>query len=129
MALMPQQKIFFREYGQGAPLLFLHGGWGYEFYPMDFQIEQMISRFRILIPDRTGYGKSAHIASFPRGFHEHAAEEMRQFLDGLGIDQCFLWGHSDGAVTATRMAIKQPERIPAAILEAIHYDRCKPSKI
>ncbi len=52
---------------------------------------------------------------------------MRQFLDGLGIYRCVLWGHSDGAVTAARMAIKQPERFPAVILEAVHYDRCKPS--
>jgi pimeloyl-ACP methyl ester carboxylesterase len=127
MTDMPDQKLFFREYGQGLPLLFLHGGWGYEFYPFDVQIEQMLSRFKILIPDRTGYGRSPRITSFPRNFHEHAAEAMRQFLDGLGIDRCFLWGHSDGAVIAARMAIRQPERFPSIILEAIHYDRCKPS--
>ena len=116
MTDMPDRKLFSREYGQGLPLLFLHGGWGYEFYPFDFQIEHMLSRFRILIPDRTGYGKSPRITSFPRNFHEHAAEEMRQFLDGQGIDRCFLWGHSDGAVLAARMAIRQPERFPPSFL-------------
>src|SRR2546430_2611572 len=126
MEITLSKKLFYREYGQGSPLLFLHGGWGYGFYPLDVQIEQMQSQFRILIPDRTGYGNSERLTSFPLGFHEHAAEEMRQFLDALGIRDCFLWGHSDGAVTAARMALSQPERFPAVILEAIHYDRCKP---
>jgi 3-oxoadipate enol-lactonase len=120
-------SILHREFGQGTPLLFLHGGWGYEMYPFDVQIDALQNRFRILIPDRTGYGKSARVASFPRGFHERAAEEMRSFLDALGINRCVLWGHSDGAVTAVRMGIAQPNRFSAMILEAIHYDRCKPS--
>ncbi len=30
--------IFLREHGTGFPLLFLHGGWGYEVYPFDAQI-------------------------------------------------------------------------------------------
>ena len=121
------KNLFYREFGQGMPLLFLHGGWGYEMYPFDAQIETLQSRFRILIPDRSGYGKSGRLTSFARGFHEEAAEEMRDFLDTLGVDRCALWGHSDGAVTAVRMGLAQPERFPAIVLEAIHYDRCKPS--
>ena len=124
---MEDNKLFYREFGTGFPLLFLHGGWGYTLYPFDIQIESLKSNYRILIPDRTGYGRSPRLKSFPIGFHELAAAEMRQFLDGLGIDRCVLWGHSDGAVTAARMALAQPDRFPAIILEAIHYDRCKPS--
>src|SRR5262245_5622630 len=121
------KSLFYRDAGRGTPLLFLHGGWGYGMYPFDIQIEALASRFRILIPDRTGYGKSPRLERFIRGFHEAAAQEMRGFLDALGIDRCVLWGHSDGAITAVRMGLAQPERFPAMILEAIHYDRCKPS--
>jgi pimeloyl-ACP methyl ester carboxylesterase len=121
------RNLFYREFGNGAPLLFLHGGWGYGLYPFDMQIETMQSDFRILIPDRTGYGKSPRRTAFPAGFHEAAAEEMRGFLQDLGIDRCVLWGHSDGAVTAVRMALSEPDRFPAIIVEAIHYDRCKTS--
>src|SRR5579872_1893622 len=119
--------LFYREFGTGFPLLFLHGGWGYTLYPFDIQIDALGTKYRILIPDRTGYGGSGRLKAFPVGFHELAAAEMRRFLDDLGIDRCVLWGHSDGAVTAARMALTQPERFPAIILEAIHYDRCKPS--
>jgi pimeloyl-ACP methyl ester carboxylesterase len=28
-------RIYYREAGSGVPLVFLHGGWGYEIYPFD----------------------------------------------------------------------------------------------
>src|SRR5437773_1490346 len=87
------KRLFYREHGKGIPLLFLHGGWGYGLYPFDVQIETLKDRFRILIPDRTGYGGSPHLKRFARGFHELAAEEMRQFLDATHVDRCMLWGH------------------------------------
>jgi len=48
-------------------------------------------------------------------------------MDQLKIDRCVLWGHSDGAVIAAHIAIKNPERIAAIIMEATHYDRHKPN--
>lgn len=118
--------LHFREYGRGFPLLFLHGGWGYEIYPLDPQIEQLGKRFRIIVPDRSGYGKSGRVIEIPRGFHRRAAAEMRAFLDALGIAKCMLWGHSDGAVISIIMGIAELERFPRIIAEAIHLDRCKP---
>ncbi len=118
--------IFLREHGTGFPLLFLHGGWGYEVYPFDAQIAALEERFRILIPDRSGYGRSPRVASFPVGFHRDAAREMLQLLDALEIDRAAVWGHSDGAVSGLWMGIEEPARCAALILEATHYDRRKP---
>ncbi len=50
----------------------------------------------------------SRITAFPKDFHEHAAAEMRLFMDDLNIDRCVLWGHSDGAVTGMRMADLSP---------------------
>ena len=120
-------KHFYREAGSGHPLLFLHGGWGYEAYPFDFQIEEFGGVFRILIPDRQGYGKSGRTGAFPIDFHHRAAFEMIGFLDRLGCDKTVLWGHSDGAVIAAWMGIERPQLFPAIILEAFHYFRNKPA--
>ena len=60
--LLPGQspvRIYYRDLGQGPPLVILHGGWGYEFYPYTDAIERLPNRF--VIPDRTGYGRSSHI--------------------------------------------------------------------
>jgi pimeloyl-ACP methyl ester carboxylesterase len=118
-------SIHYREYGQGTPLLFLHGGWGYEVYPFDKQIESLADRFRILIPDRSGYGRSNRISSLPADFHLRAALETRGFLDALQIDRAVLWGHSDGAVIATFIGLDAPARCEGIIFEAFHYYRVK----
>ncbi len=120
-------RIYYREEGRGVPLIFLHGGWGYEIYPFDQQIAAFKDRFRILIPDRSGYGRSGRIDSLPADFHQRAAEEMSSFLDALGIDQAFLWGHSDGSVIAAKMALAAPARFSGLILEAFHFYRVKPA--
>ncbi len=119
-------KLFYREFGSGVPLLFLHGGWGYEVFSFDRQIAEFGHSFRILIPDRTGYGRSMRIEKLPPDFHAAAAVEAAAFLDALGIERCVLWGHSDGAVIAAIMGITNPARYIGIIMEAFHYDRLKP---
>lgn len=104
--------------------MLLHGGWGYEFYPHDDAIARLDRRF--VIPDRTGYGRSPHVAELPPKFHVAAAIETEKLLAGLGIERSVLWGHSDGAVIATLLALRAPERYSGVIVEAIHLDREKP---
>jgi len=120
-------EIYYREWGSGLPLIFLHGGWGYEVYPFDRQIEALRDRFRILIPDRTGYGRSPRMGEFPTDFHSRAAVETTRFLDALGIERAVLWGHSDGAVISAIMGLATPSRFTCLVLEAFHYDRAKPN--
>ena len=119
-------EIHYRDAGIGAPLLFLHGGWGYQVYPFDRQIEAFGERFRILIPDRTGYGRSTRLEHVPTDFHQRAAVETIRLLDALHIDRAALWGHSDGAVIAAIIGLAEPDRVSALILEAFHFYRKKP---
>jgi pimeloyl-ACP methyl ester carboxylesterase len=119
-------RIYYRESGFGTPLIFLHGGWGYQIYPFDRQIEALGDRFRIFIPDRTGYGRSERITQLPADFHKRAAVETICLLDALHIEHPVLWGHSDGAVIAALIGISSPDRIAAVILEAFHFYRVKP---
>lgn len=116
--------IHYRDGGSGAPLLILHGGWGYGYYPYDDAVARLDRRF--VIPDRTGYGRSLRIAELPPKFHVAAAIETERLLDALGIERCALWGHSDGAVIATLLGLRQPGRYTGIVVEAIHLDRAKP---
>ncbi|MEP7273652.1 MAG: alpha/beta hydrolase [Acidobacteriota bacterium] len=119
-------RIHYRRNGSGFPLVFLHGGWGYEVYPFDRQIEAFGDQFEVLIPDRSGYGQSSRIEHLPVDFHMRAAHETILFLEALGIERAVLWGHSDGAVIAANMGIEHPEKFAGIMLEAFHYDREKP---
>ena len=120
-------SIHYRDIGNGPPLVFLHGGWGYGVYPIDRQIEALRGHVRLLVPDRSGYGRSASYAGpLPLDFHRRAAEETLLLLDALGIERATVWGHSDGAVIATMIGLRAPERCERLILEAFHFYRSKP---
>jgi pimeloyl-ACP methyl ester carboxylesterase len=123
-------RIRYREAGEGAgggaPLLILHGGWGYEIYPFDGQVAALEQHHRIVIPDRTGYGGSGALDAQRPDFHQRAADETLAVMDALAIKQAMLWGHSDGAVIALRLGIAAPARVLAIIAEATHYFRKKP---
>ena len=121
-------RIHYREFGRGRPLIFLHGGWGYGVYPFERQIEAFEGQFRILIPDRSGYGSSTRMAGeMPMDFHQRAAQETIAFLDALGIGRAIFWGHSDGGVIGAMLGLRAPERCERLILEAFHFCRNKPS--
>ncbi len=120
-------RIRYRDDGRGAPLLFLHGGWGYDIYPFSRQIAALAARRRIIIPDRTGYGQSGRIERLEPDFHERAAGETRAVVEALGLDRPVLWGHSDGAVIATLMALAAPGRVGGVVLEATHFSGHKPA--
>jgi pimeloyl-ACP methyl ester carboxylesterase len=116
-------ELHYQDGGRGTPIVLLHGGWGYGFYPHEDAIAKLDRRF--VVPDRTGYGGSPHIAEMPPKFHVAAAIETEKLLHALGIQRSVLWGHSDGAVIATILALREPERYEGIIVEAIHLDREK----
>jgi pimeloyl-ACP methyl ester carboxylesterase len=118
--------IHYRECGAGVPLVFLHGGWGYDIYPLARQ-SAALHGLRLIIPDRSGYGRSTRPARFAADFHHRAAQETLAMLDALQIERCILWGHSDGAVISALLGLARPERWLGLVLEAFHYDRAKPA--
>jgi 3-oxoadipate enol-lactonase len=119
-------RIHYRDSGRGAPLVFLHGGWGYEVYPFDRQIAALGGQRRIVTPDRSGYGGSTRVDRFEPGFHAAAAGETLALLDALGIERAIVWGHSDGAVIAALLGLAAPHRTNGLILEAMHLSGRKP---
>jgi pimeloyl-ACP methyl ester carboxylesterase len=115
--------IDYRREGLGPALVFLHGGWGYDVYPID--VEAFDSR-TVIIPWRSGYGRSSPVEVLPSDFHSSAVQETLLVLDALEIERAVWWGHSDGAVIAAMAAIQAPHRVRAVVLEALHYFAGKP---
>jgi pimeloyl-ACP methyl ester carboxylesterase len=121
-------RVRYREWGAGgAPVVLLHGGWGYDIYPFDRQIAALESSHHIVAPDRVGYGGSGPVGAVPTDFHQRAAEETIRVLDALGLERPVLWGHSDGAVIALRLGLMAPSRIAGIVAEATHLFRDKPA--
>ncbi|BDG08896.1 alpha/beta fold hydrolase [Anaeromyxobacter paludicola] len=122
-------RIAYRSVGEGPPVLFLHGGWGAGAYPLDGALEALAPSFRVIVPDRTGFGGSTPTPGLVDGFHRAAAGETALLLDALELPEVAVWGHSDGAVIAAWLAIDRPERVRAVVLEAGHFTGHKPGSL
>jgi pimeloyl-ACP methyl ester carboxylesterase len=120
-------SIGYRDAGAGTAVVLLHGGWGYQIYSFDRQVAALSERHRVIAPDRTGYGTSGHLDVQRLDFHERAAEETFAVLDALGLDRVAVWGHSDGAVIALKMALARPNRVDRIVAEATHLYGRKPA--
>ena len=104
-------RVHYRDAGAGRPIVILHGGWGYEIYPFHRQIATLGGSHRLVVPDRTGYGRSGRIERQATDFHHRAAAETFAVIEALGLVRPVLWGHSDGAVIALLMGLSAPERL------------------
>lgn len=94
--------------GQGNPLVLIHG------FPSDSTawnsiLPELAKRFRVLLPDLPGAGKSASLSQ-PLTM-ELMALEIKAMLDKEGLDKAVLAGHSMGGYTAMECARIFPERI------------------
>lgn len=120
-------NIAYRELGEGpCPLVFLHGGWGYDMYPLGQLTPALKSQYRIVAPDRSGYGRSSTIDRLGHGFHHKAMLETLAVLDALDVDRAVWWGHSDGAVIAAMAGLDAADRVAGVILEGLHLFADKP---
>jgi pimeloyl-ACP methyl ester carboxylesterase len=126
--LRDQTQLYFDDIGTGSPILLLHGGLGRYIDWFNSQIEAF-DAYRLIIPDRLGYGRSTPVDHLPIDYHGRNAHDMFMLLDDLSITDAILWGHSDGAIIAACMAIKHPHRVRALIVEGTHLWRHKPASL
>ena len=116
--------LHYTTHGHGDPLLLIHGGWGLSINGFHYQEKTLAHDYRLIVPDRRGYGKSTHVAGFSADFHWQHADDLLKLMAELKIDRVRVWGHSDGAVIGAIMAILAPDRIHALVFEGGHlYSR------
>lgn len=106
-------ELYYREAGSGEPLIMLHGNGESGEYFIN-QIEHFQSRYRVIAPDTRGHGRS------PRGEAPFTiaqfANDLYDFMQGLGIARAVILGFSDGANIAMLFALRFPERVDRLIL-------------
>ena len=110
--------VFVTDTGGEAPaVVLLHGGGpgasGLSNYSRN--TEALSRRFRVLVPDMPGYGRSSkHVDhSDPFGY---LADTIRGVLDELGIGRAHLVGNSYGGAAALRLALDTPQRVGKLVL-------------
>ncbi|MEM7357889.1 MAG: alpha/beta fold hydrolase [Pseudomonadota bacterium] len=100
MVLSSGHKIAYCEYGpaDGRPLIMCHSGYGCRL-SVPHNHEEILQRTnrRLIIPDRSGTGKSPYIEGHPHGWNER----LYEFITKLGIEEYDMLG----SVLGSQMAI------------------------
>jgi pimeloyl-ACP methyl ester carboxylesterase len=112
-------SVFYREAGtKGArTLLMLHGlpSSSRMFEPLFARLSDC---YHLIAPDYPGFGRSDW--PDPKNFaytFEHYAEIMNQFTEALGLSRYTLYMQDYGGPVGFRMALADPERIEALIVQ------------
>nr|WP_280301534.1 alpha/beta fold hydrolase [Nocardia abscessus] len=111
------REIFFSETGAGPAVVLLHGGGpgagGLSNYARN--VEPLARRFRVIVPDMPGYGRSTKRIDQSDPFGDLAAA-VGGLLDALDIGSAHLIGNSYGGAAALRLAMDRPEKVGKLIL-------------
>jgi len=97
---MPQ--LFFREFGEGEPLVILHGLLGSSDNWVTLG-KKYAQRFHVVIPDQRNHGQSFHADEFD---YDHLAEDLHHLLESMGLYGINLIGHSMGGKAAMHYALQ-----------------------
>lgn len=112
--------LYYAECGNpdGAPALIVHGGPGGGSNPTMRRFHDP-KRYRIILFDQRGCGRSLPNASIENNTTWHLVEDMERLRAHLGIARWQLFGGSWGSTLALAYAITHPERVAALVLRGI----------
>lgn len=108
-------KLYFREFGQGHPLVILHGllGMSDHWIPL---AKQFAEHFHVVVPDLRNHGLSPHAEDFS---YKYMLSDIVELLSDLQIKSCNILGHSMGGKLAMSLALSYPEMVNRLIIADI----------
>jgi len=112
-------KIWYASFGQGDPVILLHGGLANSNYWGE-QVRALMPRYRVIVMDSRGHGRSSRDER-PFGY-DLMAEDVVGLMDFLKVPKAALVGWSDGAIIGLDIAMKHPERLTRLFAFAANSD-------
>lgn len=105
-------QLHFKEYGQGRPVILLHGLFGSSDNWHSIAV-RLAEAFHVFAVDQRGHGQSPHSAEMD---YPVMAADMDRFFAARGLDSAFVIGHSMGGKTAMQLALHFPHRVEKMIV-------------
>lgn len=101
-------KMYYEIYGQGKPLVLLHGGGSTIETTFGRVIPELAKHHQLICVELQAHGRTGD-RNTPISFDQDAADVVA-LLDNLKILKADFFGFSNGGMTALKIAIKYPER-------------------
>jgi proline iminopeptidase len=113
-------EIYFEESGNssGKPVVFLHGGPGGGTEPKHRRYFDP-ARYRIVLVDQRGCGKSTPFASLEENTTWHLVADLEAVRTHLAIERWMVFGGSWGSTLALAYAQAHPQRVTELVLRGI----------
>ena len=124
--------LYYEVYGEGPPLVLLHGGMLTVELNFATLIPTLAETHTVIGIEQQGHGRTANTdraITYP-----NLASDVVALLDHLGIDRATVLGHSLGGAVALELAVSHPERVHAVVpmsasvrKDGLHPDLSDPS--
>jgi esterase len=119
-------KLFFRESGQGEPLLILHGLFGSS-DNWHTVAKTFAQSYHVFVIDQRNHGQSPHSDDFN---YSLLTEDLNDFIEDHRLTRPIIIGHSMGGKTAMNFAVRYPGKVQKLVVVDIvpkiyplHHDR------
>jgi pimeloyl-ACP methyl ester carboxylesterase len=111
--------IWYAVFGQGEPVVLLHGGLANANY-WGNQVPELARHYKVIVMDSRGHGRSTRNGQ-PFGY-DLMASDVLGLLDDLHVRKTAIVGWSDGAILGLDIAIHHPERLSKLFAFAANSD-------
>jgi pimeloyl-ACP methyl ester carboxylesterase len=111
-------KIYYEIYGEGEPLLLLHGNGG-SILSFEFQIPELSKYFKVIAVDSRAQGKSTD--SEKEITYALMASDMNELIDNLQLESVYIAGWSDGGNIGLELAYAHPEKVKKLVVYGANY--------
>jgi len=100
-------KLNYKVYGEGHPLIILHGLLG-SLDNWHSIARKLASQYQVFLVDQRNHGKSPHTSALS---YPAMAEDLQEFMETHQLSSVYLAGHSMGGKTAMQFALSHPEKV------------------
>jgi pimeloyl-ACP methyl ester carboxylesterase len=112
--------IYYEVYGEGDPVLFIHGGLANGDYWVNVIPAITDAGYQAIVMDSRGHGRSSFDETLIS--YEVMANDVLGLMDHLDIDKFDLVGWSDGGIIGLELAIHHPERLKKVVAYGANFD-------
>jgi pimeloyl-ACP methyl ester carboxylesterase len=112
-------SMYYEIYGQGEPLLLLHGGYG-SMEGFAGMIPTLSKKYKVIAVDSRSQGRTTD-SDLKELSYAQMALDVNRFMDLLHIKKARIVGWSDGGDIALELAIVHPEKIEKAVILGANF--------